>query len=288
MSSSPERSDDRGSDLGALPSYDAGPGAAPDENWYGRRGRLTPQRVADFEQLYARYGLASALAVDAWQPQVLEVGFGSGESVVGFAEADPVARVLGVETFSPGVLALMRALDAAAIDNVRVTRTNVTGLLPQLAPGQLALVRVFFPDPWPKRRHAARRLVREGFVRRVAELLATGGVLHFATDIDAYAHDVESLLRRFDGFTPTAAPPRVSTRYEAQALRSGRPVHDLAWRKAPPGEPGGATRSSRRSAAVLDQRSSRSSGHVGGRADRPGVAGDHRYSNEAVAAAGAR
>jgi tRNA (guanine-N7-)-methyltransferase len=232
VSSSPDRFDGGGSDLGALPSYDGGPGTAPDENWYGRRGRLTPQRVADFEALYARYGLASATAVAAWHPQVLDIGFGSGESVVGLAEADPVARVLGVETFAPGVLALMRAIDAAGIDNVRVTRTNVTGLLPQLARGQLDLVRVFFPDPWPKRRHAARRLVRDGFVSRVSDLLAPGGVLHFATDIDAYAHDVGVLLQRFDELVPTPAPSRAVTRYEAQAVRAGRSVHDLAWRKS--------------------------------------------------------
>jgi len=232
VSSSPDVSADRGAGLGALPSYDPGPLADREENWYGRRGRLTPQRVADFTELYACFGLATPAAVRAWRPQILEIGFGAGESLIGLVSTDPTTRVLGVETFSPGVLTLMRNLDAAGIANVRVTRTNVVGLLPQIDPGQLSLVRVFFPDPWPKRRHAARRLVRGGFVTRVAELLAVGGVLHVATDIDAYAREVDLLVERFDEFAPVPAPPRVSTRYEAHAVRAGRRVHDLAWRKS--------------------------------------------------------
>jgi tRNA G46 methylase TrmB len=82
-------------------------------------------------------------------------------------------------------------------------------------------------------------LVRDGFVTRVAELLAVGGVLHVATDIDAYARDVELLVQRFDEFAPIAAPTRSSTRYEAHAIRAGRRVHDLAWRKVSLPVPGG-------------------------------------------------
>jgi tRNA (guanine-N7-)-methyltransferase len=114
---------------------------------------------------------------------------------------------------------------------VRVTRTNVIGLLPQLDVGQFSLVRVFFPDPWPKRRHAARRLVRPGFVARVEELLATGGVLHFATDIAAYAAEVGKIVDRVETLRPITAPARSTTRFEAHAVNDGRQVHDLAWRK---------------------------------------------------------
>lgn len=229
MSWSPER----GPVLGALPSYDRGPVATPDEPWYGRRGRLTPQRVADFTELYTRFGLSTPDAIASWRPEVLEIGFGAGESLLGLVRADRMSRVLGVEPFAPGVLALMRALEAAAIDNVRVTRTNVVTLLPMIAEAQLALVRILFPDPWPKRRHGGRRLVRQEFAARVEKLLAPGGVLHVATDSAPYAHEVRVLLSTFDELVPATPPARGRTRYESYAVRAGRAVHDLAWQKRP-------------------------------------------------------
>ena len=227
MRSSP----DPRSEVDALPSYDPGPLAPPDENWYGRRGRLSTQRIDDFTRLYARFGLATHHAVDRWRPEVLEIGFGFGEAMLALAAEDRTSRILGVETFGPGVLALMRGLEEAAIDNVRVARANVLTVLPQLPAGELSLVRIFFPDPWPKRRHAARRLVRHDLVARVVELLGPGGVLHVATDITPYAREVGALLRTFDALTPITAPGRASTRFEAHAVHDGRPVHDLAWRK---------------------------------------------------------
>lgn len=225
-------SPDHRADVDALPSYDPGPLAEPDQNWYGRRGRLNPQRIDDFTRLYARFGLATPDAVDEWRPEVLEIGFGFGESVLSLAAEDHTSRVLGVETFGPGVLALMRGLERAAIDNVRVTRANVLTVLPRLSAGELSLVRVFFPDPWPKRRHAARRLVRHGLVARVVELLGPGGVLHFATDSESYAREVGALIRTVDLVQPVTPPQRPSTRFEAHAVDDGRPVHDLAWKKS--------------------------------------------------------
>ncbi|MDQ3113661.1 MAG: tRNA (guanosine(46)-N7)-methyltransferase TrmB [Actinomycetota bacterium] len=234
MSSSPERSPApspvHAPDDGALPSYDAGSDVR-DDPWYGRRGRMSPQRLADFTELYVRYGLSGADPLAAWRPATLEIGFGAGESVVDLATADPITRVLAVDTFGPGVLALMRGLEAAAIENVRVARANVLGLLPELPAGQLTLVRIFFPDPWPKRRHAGRRLLQPDVATRLVELLGSGGVLHYATDSTSYAQDVRALLHGFDELTPVAPPVRASTRYEAHALRAGRPVRDLAWRK---------------------------------------------------------
>lgn len=220
-----------GAAAGALPSYDPGPDKCRDEPWYGRRGRMSPRRLADFADLYARYGVVSADGLDAWHPQSLEIGFGAGESVIDLASADLTTRVLAVDTFGPGVLALMRGLEAAALENVRVARANILVVLPQLDAGQLNLVRMFFPDPWPKRRHAGRRLLQESLVARLVELLGPSGVLHVATDSASYAQDVRALLEGLSALTPIQAPGRASTRYEAHASRAGRATHDLAWRK---------------------------------------------------------
>ena len=127
-------------------------------------------------------------------PLVLEIGSGTGESTAAQAAAAPEVDHLAVEVFEPGLAQLLMRIDEAGLTNLRLLRGDAVDLLRERVPrGSLAEVRIFFPDPWPKRRHHKRRLVQPDFVALVASRLAPGGVLHLATDWAHYAAQMRAV-----------------------------------------------------------------------------------------------
>jgi tRNA (guanine-N7-)-methyltransferase len=172
---------------------------------------------------------------------VLEIGSGTGEATAQAAAADPARDVLAVEVHTPGVAALLRRVEERGLTNVRVLEGDGLQVLAGLPSAALDEVRVWFPDPWPKARHAKRRLVSPAFAALVADRLRPGGRLHVATDWAAYAAHTERVL--------TACPhlalvgrergDRPLTRFEARGRAAGRPAHDLVAERtagAPPRE----------------------------------------------------
>lgn len=166
-------------------------------------------------------------------PAILEIGSGMGEATLAMAAADPATGILAVDVHTPGIGALLAGAERAGLTNVRVCVGDAVALMDHLAPGSLAGIRAFFPDPWPKVRHHKRRLVQPAFVHRAAELLAPGGTLHLATDIAEYADqmlavcDAEPLLQNTaDGFRARPAW-RPETGYERRGLAAGRRSVDL-------------------------------------------------------------
>ena len=200
------------------------------------------QRACD--ELLPRYGVESAAPLDfpaifgRRAPVVLEIGFGMGETTATIAAAQPDVDFLGVEMHLPGVGALLRRIDEQGLANVRVLRHDAVDVVASMiAPGTLAGIHVFFPDPWPKKRHHKRRLLQPTFVRELALRLAPGGYLHVATDWDDYAQEIlaaltaEPLLENSAAdFAPRPAY-RPLTKFEARGLRLGHGVHDLIFRR---------------------------------------------------------
>jgi tRNA (guanine-N7-)-methyltransferase len=174
--------------------------------------------------------LTDAAAAAAWVPQVLDIGFGHGESLVAAAADWSGARLLGVEVHGPGILRAGDRLAAAGADptSVRILRSDVTALLPLLKPGSLRHLQAFHPDPWPKRRHEARRLFDETILARLVELLAPGGSLHLVTDDADYAASIGSAAAALP-LHPAAAPGVPVTRYGRRAAAAGRTAHSMAW-----------------------------------------------------------
>jgi tRNA (guanine-N7-)-methyltransferase len=195
-----------------------------------RRARMTAGRHRRWDTLWPRFGLA-AEEVGAFRPELLDIGFGTGESLLDLAARYPAARVLGVEVYRPGLIRVMEGLPGDAPERVRLVDADVLDLLPHLPPGSLRLVQVFFPDPWPKRRHAGRRLLRGNTLPHVTALLAPGGVLHVATDAAGYAAEVAELCADRPELAAAPPPPRPATRYESLGRAAGRGIHDLAWRR---------------------------------------------------------
>jgi tRNA (guanine-N7-)-methyltransferase len=213
-----------------------------------RGGRMTVGQARAWERNWARLGRevcelpAGPLDLSGWfgrsAPVVLEIGSGMGETTAQLAAAAPEVNYLAVEVYQPGLAQLMMRAEALGLTNVRLVRGDAVVLLAEhIAPGSLAEVRIFFPDPWPKKKHHKRRLIQPDFVALVATRLAPGGLLRLATDWEHYAEQMldvcgaEPRLRNvYDGWAPRPEWRRV-TKFEGRAQDAGRISRDLVFER---------------------------------------------------------
>ncbi len=225
------------------------PGAPRRIRSFVRRGRLTYSQQRAMAEQWPRFGIdpSAAEAPGFWDasfghqgPLTLEIGFGMGQSLLAMAAADPDRRFVGVEVHEPGVGALLAGMAAADVLNIRVLAADVTEVLPRVfALRELDRVQIFFPDPWPKKRHQKRRLIQPGFVDRLAERVRPGGELWLATDWQPYAQHMLEVLDAAQAWENVAGPggivprpdARPETRFEARGLRHGHEVRDLCYRR---------------------------------------------------------
>jgi len=198
---------------------------------------MTAAQKRALAELWPRYGLAPGdgpvdfrALFGRTAPVAVEIGFGNGDALARLAAAHPETDYLGIEVHRPGVGRLLARLAAEGLTNVRVVCADAKEMLAHRVPdASLAAVYVWFPDPWPKKRHHKRRLVQPEFVALVRRKLALGGVLHLATDWPAYAAHMEAVLNTAEGFAAATAAARPDTKYEARGRRLGHPVRDLAY-----------------------------------------------------------
>ncbi|MEU6288241.1 tRNA (guanosine(46)-N7)-methyltransferase TrmB [Streptomyces sp. NPDC046988] len=213
-----------------------------------RRSRVTAGQADALQRLWPLWGLdidgqrdldLGELFGDA-RPVVLEIGFGMGEATAQMAEADPGTNILAVDVHTPGQGNLLGLAERNGLSNIRVANGDAIILLREmLAPGSLAGLRVYFPDPWPKKRHHKRRLIQEEFLTLAAARLAPGALVHCATDWEPYAEQMLDELTAHPDFENTApdggfAPRpahRPLTRFEGQGLDKGHVVNDLLFRR---------------------------------------------------------
>lgn len=212
-----------------------------------RQGRFSPGQQRAFEALMPRLGIAyrgapldfaAIFGRDA--PRILEIGFGMGETTARIAAENPGNDYLGVEVHSPGVGALLKRLDEQALTNVRVIQHDAVEVARDMIPeGSLAGIHVFFPDPWPKKRHHKRRLLQPGFVSLLASRLAPGGYFHVATDWQEYAEHILAVLcaepllaNRHEGFAERPAS-RPRTKFETRGERLGHGSWDIVFGRRP-------------------------------------------------------
>jgi tRNA (guanine-N7-)-methyltransferase len=206
---------------------------------------MSPAQQRALDELMPRYGVPFApepLDLDALfgrrAPRVLEIGCGMGETTARIAAAQPGTDFIGLEVHAPGVGSLLRQAAELGLANLRVIQHDAVEVVAAMIPeGSLAGVHVFFPDPWPKKRHHKRRLLKPAFVRALALRLAKGGYLHVATDWEDYAQEIlatlaaEPLLANtVTGFAPRP-DYRPLTKFEARGLKLGHGVWDVVFRR---------------------------------------------------------
>jgi tRNA (guanine-N7-)-methyltransferase len=217
----------------------------PIRSYVLRQSRVSNAQRRAREALLPKYGIAFQEAPVKLEvmfgraaPKIVEIGFGTGEATVASAVAHPETDYIGIEVHTPGVGSLLRAIESQAIANIRVIQHDAVEVLRHMIPpDSLTGVHIFFPDPWPKKRHHKRRLIQSPFVSLVAQRIEPGGYLHIATDWDHYAEQVLALLsaeplleNSAQGFAPRP-PYRPLTRFEQRGLRLGHAVRDILFRR---------------------------------------------------------
>ncbi len=187
---------------------------------------------------YSQALLDPAIAFGRTAPLILEIGFGMGETSEQIALARPQDNFLGVEVFEAGVGALLKRIEASSLNNIRIIQHDAVEVLRHMiAPESLAGVHIYFPDPWPKKRHHKRRLIQPPLINLLASRMAPGAYLHCATDWEHYALQMlevlsaePTLVNTSDGFAPRP-DYRPLTKFEQRGLRLGHGVWDLIFRK---------------------------------------------------------
>ncbi|HEU4646187.1 MAG TPA: tRNA (guanosine(46)-N7)-methyltransferase TrmB [Burkholderiales bacterium] len=205
-----------------------------------RQSRTSPAQQRALETLMPAYGIEyrqeilDPRAVFGRQaPLVLEIGSGMGETTVRIAAERPDSDFIAVEVHGPGVGSLLKRIDELGLRNLRVARHDALEVLEHMiADASLAAIHLFFPDPWPKKRHHKRRLVQPDFAALAARKLAPGGYLHAATDWADYAEQMLEVLSGEPELARVAdAAARPSTKFELRGLKLGHSVRDLFFRK---------------------------------------------------------
>jgi tRNA (guanine-N7-)-methyltransferase len=199
-----------------------------------RQGRTTPAQQRALDELFAIHGLpyrAAPLEPRA-RPLVLEIGSGMGETTAAIAAARPDTDFIAVEVHGPGVGSLLKRIEAQGLKNLRVIRHDAVEVLEHMiADASLAGIHLFFPDPWPKKRHHKRRLVQPPFAALAARKLAPGGYLHAATDWPEYAAQMAEVFDADPRLERAAARERPATKFELRGVKLGHDVRDLVYRR---------------------------------------------------------
>jgi tRNA (guanine-N7-)-methyltransferase len=239
---------------GADPSATDAAAASPTDSGHPRRairsfvlraGRMGSGQVKALEALGPLYLLpyqAERLDFDRTfgrqAPVILEIGFGMGGATAEIAAARPQDDFIGIEVHTPGVGALLQRIQERGLTNLRLVQHDAVEVLrDMIAPGSLAGIHVYFPDPWHKKKHNKRRLIQSPFVQELSARLAPGGYLHCATDWQPYAEQMLDVL----GAEPTLANTadgyaerpdwRPLTKFENRGLKLGHGVWDLVFTK---------------------------------------------------------
>ena len=210
-----------------------------------RQGRISKAQLRAYRELLPKYSISyseNKLDLDRIfgrdAPKILEIGFGMGESSAAIAQANPQNDYLGIEVHTPGVGSLLKRIEAASLSNLRIIQHDAAEVVRNMIPAaSLAGVHIFFPDPWPKKRHHKRRLIQPQFVSLLCERMKSGAYLHATTDWEKYAQQILEVLSTEPRLANTtdrfAIRPeyRPLTKFEQRGLKLGHPVWDIVFRK---------------------------------------------------------
>jgi tRNA (guanine-N7-)-methyltransferase len=219
----------------------------PVRSYVLRGGRITRAQRRALDELLPRLGIPYApapLDLDRTfgrrAPRTLEIGFGNGDTLIALAAAAPERDFIGIEVHPPGVGHCLLAAEAARLGNVRVIAHDAVEVMTNMIPlASLDEVLLYFPDPWPKKRHHKRRIVQPGFASLVASRLKPAGLFKLATDWEPYAAWMLEVLNASPGLQNAAPdggcvdrPKRAATRFERRGRRLGHAVFDLEYRRS--------------------------------------------------------
>jgi tRNA (guanine-N7-)-methyltransferase len=219
----------------------------PIRSFVTREGRISPRQEKGWKEYFPLYQSPRTLTPVNFPdlfarkaPLIVEIGFGMGASLLEMAKAEPNRNFLGIEVHKAGVGALSASLYEEKIENVRIAMQDaVLVCSTQISPASLTGIQIYFPDPWPKKRHHKRRLLQKDFLNLLVSRLEPQAFLHIATDWEEYAYQIKALLDAQNtlvntemqgGFAPKPSR-RPLTKFEQRGTHLGHGVWDLLYTK---------------------------------------------------------
>lgn len=211
-----------------------------------RQGRITSGQRDALTRLWTKYGLESDEILDIPKvflrsaPIILEIGFGNGESLIEMASKHPDCNYIGIEVYPPGIGHLLLMLEQKDLPNVKIYCSDAIDILQRcIGDNMLSGVNIYFPDPWPKRKHHKRRLVTPAFVKLIAKKLKKGGVFHVVTDWKDYADQIVTELNQSVLFTDASYDPKLErllterpqTKFERRSMLRHYTVWNLIFER---------------------------------------------------------
>ncbi|HHZ88482.1 MAG TPA: tRNA (guanosine(46)-N7)-methyltransferase TrmB [Chromatiaceae bacterium] len=219
----------------------------PIRSFVRREGRLTPGQERALSEHWSTFGVsptdvhfdfAQLFGRDA--PRTLEIGFGNGDTLLHMAQSDPDDDFVGIEVHRPGVGKLLHGLADHRVSNVRIINADAMEIMAHnIGDASFDRVMLLFPDPWPKKRHHKRRIVRDSFIQQVHRVLKPDGLLHMATDWEDYASNMLEQLdacalfrnRSGNGCYSDSRGGRPETKFERRGIKLGHGVWDLIYER---------------------------------------------------------
>jgi tRNA (guanine-N7-)-methyltransferase len=224
-------------------------GRRPVRSFVLRGGRLTEGQKRALNEFWPHFGIEKGHSLLDFKtlfgndaPVIMEIGFGNGDATWQMAQANSAENYLGVEVHQPGVGRLLLKMKQHGIRNIRIANEDVVEFLRERVPEEsLDGVRIYFPDPWPKKRHHKRRLIQPPLIDLLASRMRPGALLHLATDWEPYAEHMLEVMRSSDRFVNLSPSGdfceqphwRPQTKYERRGERLGHRVRDLLFKRIP-------------------------------------------------------
>lgn len=200
------------------------------QDYWAKSGIVYPKEIINFDELFGRSA-----------PLHLEIGFGFGHSLLAVAKLNPQHNYVGIEAHRPGIGSVCMGIEQDQLTNLRIIQSDAVEVLEKcVTDDTLSGIQIFFPDPWPKRRHQPRRLIQPEFIKLVVKKLKQGGEIHLATDWEDYAlhmmkvmsNEPQLINTAGEGqYSPRSAARPVITKYEGKAIREKRNIAELHFIK---------------------------------------------------------
>ena len=204
-----------------------------------RSGRITEAQKHAWEKHWVPYGIESGAEIldlsvlfeNKNQRFVLEIGFGNGENLIDCAKNDPHSNFAGIEVYHSGIGQCLIDANKYSLKNLRLFCDDAVDVLnKQIANESFDMINIFFPDPWPKKRHHKRRLITKDFISLIESKLKPNAIVHICTDWDDYAFNIKTLFNSMEEFKSLEKlPRRLQTKFEKKGLALGHSIHEFAF-----------------------------------------------------------